>query len=157
MNRASFSRLIVLICVAFSLYVNPASAQSELDGAWEVTEAKSDWSGTVENVQPGLYIFHGGYYSVLHVWDNEPRPLYEEDESRDTVSHEKLLSIVVGIEGNSGRYVVDGSTVTLSPMVAIDPNYMMGETRSYVFELDGDELILTDDSNGRVLKFRRLN
>ncbi|MCJ7627626.1 MAG: META domain-containing protein, partial [Longimicrobiales bacterium] len=136
------------------------TAQSELDGAWEVTHALAD---SVESNQAGLYIFQGGYYSVLHVWNDEPRPLYEEGETRESIDHDKLLAIVLPVEGNSGRFEVEGSTLTMSPMVAISPNFMRGESKSYTFSISGDELTLRGGhipgryEEDRVITLRRLH
>ena len=128
MKRVSLFCVVCLICISFSAIVTPASAQSSLDGAWEVTTAK--FGDEVSN-QAGLYIFHGQHYSVLHVWSDEARPLYEEEEDRSTVSHERLLSVLGPVEGNSGVFEIDGSTLTIKPSVALNPNYMRGGSNSY--------------------------
>ena len=150
----------VVLLLGASISAEPLSAQSELDGAWEVTYAVDD---SVDSNQAGLYIFQGGYYSVLHVWADESRPLYEEGETRDNVDHEKLLAIVLPVEANSGRFEIDGSSLNMTPMVAISPNFMRGQTRTYAFSVSGDELTLRGgaitDSPGeinRVMRLRRL-
>ena len=52
-------------------------AQSELNGAWEIvavsgTNAEGDW--TLDNVQPSLYLFQDGYYSIMYVKGSQARP-----------------------------------------------------------------------------------
>jgi len=139
------------------MYVAPASAQSELDGAWEVTAASNSSDGTIENVQPSLFLFQDGYYSVLMVWGNEPRRLYEEGEDRDNISLERLQEIVSPVTGNSGRFEIDGSTVIMRPTVAISPNFMTGGSLSYEFNVEGDELTFRNDEFDISLTLRRLN
>lgn len=160
MTRVSSSCLGVALLLGLATTPGDLLAQSELDGAWEVVQAVGD---SIESNQPGLYIFHGNYYSVLHVWADEARPMYEEDEDRGNVDNEKLLAIVLPVEGNSGRFTMEGSTLTMTPMVAISPNFMSGLSRIYSFSLSGDELTLrggsiTDEPGAinRVLRLRRL-
>ena len=153
-----FFPLIVVLGLAFT--AEAASSQTVVDGAWEVTYAVGD---SVDSNQAGLYIFQDGYYSVLHVWADAPRPLYEEGETRDNVDYEKLLSIILPVEANSGKFEIEGSTLTMTPMVAISPNFMRGQSRSYSFSVSGDELTLrggTISDNpleiNRVMRLRRL-
>jgi hypothetical protein len=148
MKRTSLFCVVCLICISFSTIVPPASAQSPLDGAWEVTTAQS---GDLVSNQAGLYIFHGQHYSVLHVWSDEARPLYEDDETRTSVDREKMDAIVGPVEGNSGRFEVDGATVTLTPLVAISPNFMSGGSSSYRFSISGDVLTLRTEGRGLTL------
>ncbi len=142
-------RLCVLLVVAAGAFAcsepaaTPPAVQPVLEGAWEVTRASRP---ELVSDQPGLYIFHGGYYSVLHVWKAGPRPLFEGDETRETVDRDKLNAIMGGVEGNSGRYSVDGSTLTLTPIVAIGQNFMNGLSRKYTFRVSGDELTLEGGS-----------
>ena len=139
MTRAPCSCIAVILLLALGISAEKSFAQSQLDGAWEVTYALAD---SVESNQAGLYIFQAGFYSVLHVWSNEPRPLYEDGETRESIDIDKLLAIVVPVESNSGRFEIDGSTLIMRPMVAISPNFMRGESREYSFSLSGDELTL---------------
>ena len=155
MLHSSTTRLATAFLLTITFGVTSVFAQSALDGAWEVTHAKSD---SVEYDQPGLYLFQGEYYSVLHVWSSEPRPLYEEDEGRGSVDLERLRAVVGPVEGNSGKYAIDGSTVTLTPMVAISPNFMNGGSSTYTFSINGDELTLqTEEDGGRELTLHRLH
>ena len=161
MTRASFYCVAAVVLLGMAIGTEKVSGQSELDGAWEVTYALSD---SVESNQAGLYIFQGEYYSVLHVWNNEPRPLYEEGETRESIDHDKLLAIVLPVEGNSGKFEIEGSTLTMSPLVAISPNFMRGESRTYSFSISGDELTLRggpiagrSEEVNRVITLRRLH
>lgn len=160
MTRFSWCLAAVILVFGVSIEADGVSAQSALDGAWEVTHAAGD---SIDSTQTGLYLFQDGYYSVLHVWAEESRPLYEEGEARDNVDHEKLLAIVLPVEANSGRFEIAGSTLTMTPMVAISPNFMRGQSRSYSFSVSGDELTLrggtVSDQSGemnRVMRLRRL-
>ena len=153
-----FFSLILVLSLVFA--AETASSQTVVDGAWEVTYAVDD---AVDSNQAGLYIFQDGYYSVLHVWADEPRPLYEEGETRENIDYEKLLSIILPVEANSGKVEIEGSTLTMTPIVAISPNFMRGQSRSYSFSISGDELTLrggTISDNplefNRVMRLRRL-
>jgi len=160
MSRGACRFIPLVLVLSLVITAETASSQTVVDGAWEVTYAVND---SLDSNQAGLYIFQGGYYSVLHVWADAPRPLYEEGEARDNVEYEKLLSIILPVEGNSGRFQIEGSTLTMTPMVAISPNFMRGQSRSYSFSVSGDELTLrggTVSGNpleiNRVLRLRRL-
>mgnify|MGYP001175467674 CR=1 FL=1 len=143
MTRLAQFIAAAILVLAISVRASPVFAQSDLEGAWEVTSAVS---GDFESTQAGLYIFHGEYYSVLHVWSDEARPLYGEEDDRSTVDHETLLNVVGPVEGNSGRFEVDGSTLTTRPSVAISPNYMRGGSNSYEFSISGDVLTLRNET-----------
>jgi len=154
MNRSSPFCIASILLLGMAISAEKVSSQSELDGAWEVTYALVD---SEESNQAGLYIFQGGYYSVLHVWNNEPRPLYEEGETRESIDTDKLLAIIGPVEGNSGKFEIEGSTLTMTPMVAISPNFMRGESRSYSFSISGEELTLRGGSiSGRPEEIDRL-
>jgi len=158
MTRVPFFVFFILIVGAFVLNTTPVSAQSDVDGVWEITAA-SGTNGTVENVQPSLYLFQDGYYSILSVSGNDPRPLFEEDETRGNVSLEKLQEIILPVTANSGRYEIDGITLTTTPMVAINPNFMSGGSVQWEFDVSGDVLTLEirNDEFFLSLTLRRLN
>jgi hypothetical protein len=108
---------------AFSGPWHTAAAQgsSELAGGWIVT----GWTaadGTV-NSQPqrGLFLFTGtGQYSMMYVLGDEPRPRYEGE----TQTEAETLTAYGSFVANSGRYTVNGNTLTYEAYMAKDPNYM---------------------------------
>ena len=133
--------------------VEPALAQSELDGAWEIVEASGhnangEWKN--ESVQPSLYLFHNNYFSRLLVRGDEERPLFEEGESIETVSVEKLRANYSLFGANAGTYEINGSSIIFHRMIAKHPNNMTAPyTRG--FRLENDALYLSGESqNGSV-------
>ena len=154
MTRSFHHFIVATFVLGMAISAKPAFAQSELEGVWEVTYATFE---SEEATEPGLYIFQGEYYSVLHVWAGEPRPLYGEDEDRDNVDFDRLRSVVLPVEGNSGKFEVDGSTVTMSPVVAISPNFMSGGSNTYTFTISGDELSLKGVDFEAELTLQRLH
>jgi len=136
--------------------VTTVFAQSALDGAWEVTAASFNGE-EAENIQPSLYLFREGYYSILSDNNDGPRPLLEEGESRSTLSDEKLREIVLPITANSGRFEVDGSSLTTTPMVAINTNFMRGGSATYEFSVSGNVLTLAFVGFDRHITLKRLD
>ena len=158
-----------LVCLAmtlgFALQANSALvwAQSDLNGAWERfevsgTNADGDWK--VDNVQPSLYLFQDGYYSIMLVRGNEPRPLMPEGTSWDSMTEEQLRSVCSSavFTAHSGTYEVSGSSLTTKPMVAKWPNYMEGASVTRTYRVDGDMLYISGERGGGTFtdKLRRL-
>lgn len=69
MTRSFHHLIVATFVLGMVMSATPAFAQSELEGVWEVTYATFE---SEEATEPGLYIFQGEYYSVLHVWAGEP-------------------------------------------------------------------------------------
>ena len=140
--------------MTFALGVDPAAAQDSLQGSWAIVESwghdeqAGEWR--IENVQPSLYIFLDGYYSIALVRGNEPRPLMPEGTTWDAMTEEQLRSVCSGavFSANSGTYEVVGSSLTTKPLVAKWPNLMEGGSASYTFEMEGDELLLSQAGEG---------
>ena len=138
----------------FAFVVCPVAAQQSLQGSWTIVESwghdaqAGEWR--TENVQPSLYIFLDGYYSMSLVRGNEPRPLMPEGVTWDTMTEEQLRSVCSGavFSANSGTYEVDGSSLTTKPMVAKWPNLMEGGSATFTFEMEGDMLRLSQSGEG---------
>ena len=153
MKRLALTCLATMLCLGWNLGASPAWAQSDLNGVWEIVEAfghnaEGDWN--VENVQPSLFIFMDGYYSIALVRGNEPRPLMPEGTTWDTMTEDQLRSVCSGdyFSANSGIYEVSESSLTTRPMVAKWPNFMEGGSATYTFRLDGDMLTLSREGEG---------
>jgi hypothetical protein len=136
------------LLVAIVALVGPhaLSAQNELVGVWQAVERsgtgpEGEW--TDQPVQPSLYIFADGYYSIMFVAGSESRPLLAEDATRDGLTEDQLRSIFMTFVANSGTYEIEGSSLTVRPTVALWPNYMEGGSTIYEYEIEGDELVLT--------------
>ena len=164
MNRLA----LVCLALAFGLGLHANAglvwAQSDLNGAWEIVEAsghnaQGDWK--LENVQPSLYIFMDGYYSIAQVNGNEARPLMPEGTTWDTMTEEQLSSVCSAavFSANSGTYEVDGSSLTTKPMVAKWPNFMEGGSASHTYLVENDMLTLAQEGDGwnSTIELRRLH
>ena len=119
-----------------------AQAQSSaLQGAWTITEVSvttPDTSWTEANPQPGLYIFLEPHYSTLIVQGSEPRELFSDDPT-----DAELLAAWSPFIANSGTYEVSGTTLTVRPLVAKQPNAMSDDSFTYTYQVEGDTLRLT--------------
>ncbi len=128
--------------------------QSPLNGAWEIIESSGtdadgdDWK--LDNVQPSIYLFQDGYYSIMLVRGNEPRVLIPDGTTWDTMTEEQLRATCSGafFSANSGTYEVSGSSVTIKPIVAKHPNFMEGGSDTFTYRVEGDELYLSGEFDG---------
>ena len=121
--RHAAAATALLLLAGFSVTPHRAEAQvpAELAGGWLV----SSWTasdGTVnESPQRGLFIFaHTGQYSIMYVTSDEPRPRFEGQTMTDAETLAAFRSLVA----NSGRFTVEGNTITYDAYVAKNPNYM---------------------------------
>jgi len=154
-RKVSRFGLIILASLAFSSTVIPVFAQSPLDGAWEITKRVGNGE-TAPPVQASLYIFHQGFYSIFVDRSENPREPLAEGENRSNISLEKLQAMVLPLTANSGRYAIDGSTVTLTPTVAINPGLSDGASFSYEFHVSGNELTFNRPGTEFFTTLRRL-
>jgi len=131
------------------LLASVANAQLKptlLTGTWSLTEVKTTGSKgrTISNA-PGLLLFTGNHYSRLYIASDQPRkPL--EDQSKATAA--ELLAVWGPVVVSSGTYEISGSTVTLRPIVAKNPEVMApGAIGVYSFKVEGDKLSMTEVRN----------
>ncbi len=148
---------LTLVCLAmtlgFGLQINSGLvwAQVDLNGAWErveVSRHNADGDRTLDTVQPSLYLFQDGYYSIMLVRGNDPRPLMPEGTTWDSMTEEQLRSVCSSavFSAHSGTYEVSGSSLTTKPMIAKWPNYMEeGASATYTYRVDGDMLYISGD------------
>jgi len=123
--------------------------ESPLVGAWRIIEfssASPDTSYTISDPQPSLMVFLTSHYSQMYVPGDEPRELFSGDEpvvGALEPTDAEVLTAFGSFIANSGTYEVSGSTITMQPIVAKNPNFMAGESLSYTFRVEGDTLWLT--------------
>ncbi len=140
----------------------PASPQASVHGAWQIVETwghspqEGEWR--TQNIQPSLFLFMDGYYSIAYVTGEERRPQMSEDATRSGLSPEQAAAVWIPYVNNTGTYEVTASTITTKPIVAVWPNFMEGGSRSYAYRLEGDTLSLTASGEGWTwnAKLRRL-
>ena len=157
MKKVIFFGLIITL-VTFSC---AQEEKSPVEGTWQMTEyseSSSDTSFTIVSPQPGLFIFTKGYYSIIYVSGNEPRPSLPDDYTRSTLTDEQIRSSFMGFFANSGKYELDGAKLTVFPIVALEPNYMSNTLSEYEFKIEGEtmELKRTSATFVRQYKLSRL-
>jgi len=123
-----------------------------IDGAWiKVEEWGEDASGQTwrtGNVQPSLYLFQDGYYSIAYVSGDEARPLFGTEADREALTPDEAESVWMPYISNSGRYESTPTTFTVRPMVALWPDYMTGGSRVYTYRIEDAMLHLSTAENG---------
>jgi hypothetical protein len=129
-----------------------AAPDQPLQGAWHLVEvwgsdsASGEWRTT--SVQPSVYLFLNGYYSIAAVGGNEKRPQMKEDATRAGLTAEEAASVWIPYTSNSGRYEMAGDQLTIRPMVALWPNFMEGGSATYTFTMEGERLHLWTSGEG---------
>lgn len=113
--------VILVTAVTGALQTAEAQAPADLTGGWIVTSWTAP-DGTVNSTpQRGLFNFtQSGTYSVMYVPGTEARPRYDGENPTDA----ETLAAYGSFVANSGRYTVEGDTITYDAYVAKDPNYM---------------------------------
>jgi len=152
-SRISTRIAIALCLLGGTAVATPLLAQSELNGVWtfvEVSGHNTDGEWEWNPVQPSLYIFMDGYYSMVQVNGNEPRPLMPDGTTWDNMTEEQFRSVcsTAVFSANSGTYEVSGSSLTTKPMVAKWPAFMEGGSASFSFSVKDDVLTLMREGDG---------
>jgi hypothetical protein len=109
--------IIALVCCA-----NPVLAQTRgpIEGVWKIVE----WveSGrTFTTVQPSLFIFTKGYYSMLFLQTFQLRPPIAAPQTRQNLTDAEKIARFdhwSPFTAASGTYEVGDTTVTLRPIIA---------------------------------------
>jgi len=146
-GEETMSRILRALFLAV-LTVSLASAQSgtkkPIEGVWKVTEIVITGANASNsaNVQPSLFIFSQQHYSLMYVPGNKPRALYKAQEP----TNEEKISAFDSLIANTGTYEISGSTLTIHPIVARNPNFMAGGSDKYQFRIEGTTLTLTEKS-----------
>jgi len=141
--KRTVTAMFVAIALATTVMAQ-GEARGPLEGVWKVTEevvTGADASSTT-SPQPSLFIFTRTHYSMLRVASSQPRALFK---AMDPTSEEKIATFDTFI-ANSGTYDVAGTTLTVRPIVAKNPNFMAGGSDKYQFRVDGNTLWLTSKS-----------
>jgi hypothetical protein len=153
--RTSLRFIAATFALALGLAALPsataAQSASDIHGGWIIAEweAPAGQEGPVP--QRGLFIFsESGHYSIMFVIG----------EGREAVPDSPTDADIAAAYGpfvaNSGRYSVEGNTITYEAFVAKDPAYMSrfaptggeGNEQTITFERDGDALIFSFGDGG---------
>ncbi len=128
--------------LAAMLLALPGASQAQVEGAWVVTSWETADGETLDQPQPGLFVFTENHYSIMYVNTAEARAGYTGESMTD----EEVLAAYGTFIANSGRYSIDGNEITTQAFVAKDPNYMGGWPENqvtYTFRMEGETLHLT--------------
>ncbi len=129
-----------------------AAPDQPLQGAWHLVEVwgsnptEGEWRTTT--VQPSVYLFQDGYYSIAAVGGDEKRPQMKEGATRAGLTAEEAASVWIRYTSNSGRYELAGDQLTIRPIVALWPNFMEGGSVIYTFAMEGERLHLWSSDEG---------
>jgi len=117
----------------------PEEPSDPLVGVWLVATLTTPDGETIDPAGPGQFIFANGRYSAVFSLGAEERP--HAAAGFNPTADEKVTqydTIIV----NSGIYEVNGSELTLRPIVAKTPEYAGGSS-TMEFRIDGDILTTT--------------
>jgi hypothetical protein len=136
--------LFVALIVGGSFLSAQGTARQPLEGVWKVTEivVTGADAATVSSPQPSQFIFAKTHYSMMYVPGNKPRSLSKAENATDA----EKLGAYDSFVANTGTYEVTGSTLTIRPIVARNPNFMAGGFDKYQFRINGNALLLTEKS-----------
>ena len=142
-NSWKFARVIWNSNLPLAAKSVPASRDAEpsdpLVGVWLVATLTRPDRETIDPAGPGQFIFANGRYSAVFSLGAEERP--HAAAGFNPTADEKVTqydTIIV----NSGIYEVNGSELTLRPIVAKTPEYAGGSS-TMEFRIDGDILTTT--------------
>lgn len=117
-----------------------------LQGVWRVVQrSASDGGGSTgsDAVQPGLYMFAFGHYSIMQVIGSEPRPPLPRPLEKAS-SAELVAVLGETFQANAGAYAVIGNTLLLRPIVAKNPGAMAaGHEVTATWSVTGGRLTIT--------------
>jgi hypothetical protein len=154
---------VIVFSLIVLLIINSCAQEkkSPIKGVWKITEISynsPDTSWIRTSPQPSLWFFGKGYYSIMHINGNEPRPLQPDGTARSALTDEQIRSNYMGFTGNSGKYELNGSKLITHPIVALNPNLMTGGSWEFEYKVEDNTLWLTgtDASIVTVYKFTLL-
>ncbi len=138
---------LIILCLAVMLLMACQKKQlkpenNPLLGAWQVVSVawvSSEQTHTIEQAQPGMFIFNDSHYSLMWSPKRTPRTPFK-NLSKPT--DEEILAGFKSIVFNAGAYEVNGQEVVATARVAKVPGFEGGQL-FYRFEFDGPLLLLT--------------
>ena len=138
-------RVTVLTTAALAV-VALAAAQgvSPVEGVWtrvEVSIVTDDSVSTNTSLQPSLYIFTRGFFSVTYVDGPEPRRERGPRAKSDLTAAEKVAEYDPFVS-YSGSYEFDEESITLRPRVSLNPSFMGRGSRRDFYEVEEDGNVL---------------
>ncbi len=137
LTASSAAFLVVVACAPAA--VEEPETTGPLEGVWSVVAVDPmDGSSPVDPSQPGLYLFAGSHYSAVYTPGPDARV---KSEASFLPTEDEMIAQYQSIIVNSGTYDVDGSSLTLRPMIAKSPGFVGGRLTG-TFSVSGDTLVL---------------
>ena len=135
--------VLLITTIATSTFAaEKADTQNPLLGSWKLTSVtwKSDErTSTIEQAQPGIFLFTPHSYSIMWTPTREPRaPFKVLSNPSDAEAIAGFKSVVF----NGGSYALGEGTVTTTSYIAKVPGFE-GGLQFYRYSIEGDELTLT--------------
>jgi hypothetical protein len=140
------SIVIITAGLALTFGLSTAAADERLEGAWIVASWESLNGETIDEAQPGMYVFTSTNYAIMYVNTDEERSMYDAEAGQTDA---ETIAAYDSFTANAGGYSVEGNTFTTYAYVSKDTNYMAGFPSNGVeheFERDGDVLIIKGTS-----------
>jgi hypothetical protein len=134
--------------IFFLLTANAALAQTKtpVEGVWKIAERivpgtnpRAKGVTITYKDPPSLIIFTRGYYSQVYLGEEEPRAaIPRAKDPQNLTDAEKIARYEQWrpLFANAGTYEIKGSTLTVHPIVAKNPNQMNG-SHAVEFKLEG--------------------
>jgi hypothetical protein len=121
-----------------------AQKKNQVEGVWKIVQviiSGKDSTTTVDDPQPGLFIFTKNYYSVLAVRERKPRATVEPSKDPQNLTNSEKIARYDSWKpfvGNSGTYEIKGSMILRHPIVAKNVDVMTsGTPETDEFKLEG--------------------
>jgi len=130
-----FIALGVLVLLPTTHARSVSAATNPLQGVWQIM----DPSGRTA----GLYIFAGTHYSMMAATTDRP-----EIADLNKATADEMRALYGPLAANAGVYEIDGSAITIRPVVAKFPVVMKpGANEVYGFRIEDNVLFLTQQRN----------
>lgn len=135
------TKTLFTLCFAFVATTIFVQAQTPLTGTWKRAEyyyESKDTSYTLADLPEGLLLFTEQYYSMVVLIPGVERPDLKGVPTSQ-ITMEQADALFRSLIAQSGTYKIDGSSITLKPIVAKRPDFMDGSYVSnseYKYEQD---------------------
>lgn len=142
MNRISMIVILVFLMGWSSMGLVPGRVLSPVLGSWSMREIHwitKDTTYSIENAQPGIFIFTPTAYSVMWIPVDTPRQAFR---NLSRPSDEEIKAGFQTVVFNAGSYEWTDSTLTSTAHIAKVPGFEGGK-QYYRYKIDRDEMVLT--------------
>ena len=131
--------IVLAVGVLASIVAGQGLASGPLEGVWKSEEVVIG-TGSTGEAQTGLYIFTRSHYGFMNVVGSDARRFFAAPNGP---TNDEKIAAYDTFSGSSGKYEVSGSTLTIIPIVAKSPNFMVGGSQRFQFQIEQNTLWLT--------------